>query len=115
MRVRVPAHLSETFVGFINHIRRRPGDVFTIDDKQRRPLFKGEKEREITHPDKAAIYEQIKDKDGNVPKDFSFKWMEPVDASTPERITTAQPALDLRSESIRQEKAAAREAEKDVI
>jgi hypothetical protein len=107
--------LPETFIGFINHIRRRPGDVFSISDEPRRPLFKAEKERDITHPDKAAIYAKIKDKDGNIPKDFSFKWMEPVDEATPEKITTSQAALDQRSEMIRQEKAAAREAEKDVL
>ena len=107
MRVRVPQHLAETFVGFINHIRRRPGDVFEIDDQPRRELFPGEKKL-LASPDMLALYERIKDKDGKVPQLFSFRWMEPVDAGTPERITTAQKALDARSEVIRSEKAASR-------
>jgi hypothetical protein len=108
MKVRVRSDISETLIGFFEHIRRRPGDTFSIPDAPRRLPFPGEQRAIERGGEEAETYAAIKDKDGKIPAAFSFKWMEPASANTPERITTAQQAMDKASEIIKQEKAAAR-------
>lgn len=111
MRVQVRSDMPEHFVGFFDHIRRRPGDRFAIPDEPRRVLFPAEKTLVDTNADAKAIYNEIKDKEGKVPSAFSFRWMEPSQVAQ-DRVTTAQQALDKTSEGIRSEKAAAGEIAK---
>ena len=49
---------------------------------------------------------------GKVPKDFSFRWMNPASESAREVLTTSQQALDQRSAQIKNEKAGTQEADK---
>jgi len=109
MKVIVKESLQEQFIGFFDHIRRRTGDVFVIPDTPRRGLFPAEKKLVDGNDEARAVYEQIKDSDGNVPLQFSFRWMEPVAASKAESTSTAQQSLDRKSEIIKKEKAGARE------
>lgn len=110
MKVTVKSGIQEQFIGFFNHIRRRPGDVFTIPDQPRRILFAGEQRLVETDAEVKDVYNSIKDRDGKVPSAFSFRWMEPAARGSAERITTSQQALDSRSEIIKLEKAGEREA-----
>lgn len=104
------------YVGFTHDntqggVRRRPNDVFTLTPDQlakRRDLFKGEREMVENNERAKATYDFIKDEKGQVPKCFSFRWMEIVRDDLPERVTTAQAALNQKSEEIRQERAASR-------
>lgn len=107
MRVRVREDLQEQFVGFYDHARRRPGDVFDVPDEPRRILFPAEKKLTDENRDAKAVYQRIKDKDGKVPQTFSFRWMEPVEDTMPLSHTTSQQALDHKSEMLKAEKAAA--------
>ena len=61
-----PIKVRATEMGYYDHGRRRPGDVFYLADQ--------------TH--------------------FSQKWMELVDASTPERVTGAKQALQREHDEI---------------
>lgn len=112
MKVSVKQGISDHFIGFFDHARRRPGDVFTVPDEPRRDLAPHEKKMVANSEESKAVYEQIKDKDGKVPQLFSFKWMEPVAATEKEKVSTSQQAMDKRSETIKQEKAGQREADK---
>lgn len=109
MKVTVKQGLAEQFIGFIDHIRRRPGDVFSIPDTPRRPLFPGEKKLVEQNDEAREAYEQIKDSAGEVPSQFSFRWMEPVSKDSAERTSTSQQALDKKSREIKQEKAGQRQ------
>lgn len=109
MKVIVKQGLVDNFIGFFEHIRRRPGDRFDIPDQPRRLLFPAEQKAVNYGGEEKAVYDQIKDADGKVPQGFSFKWMEPAPAGSRDRISTAQQALDARAEIIKQEKAGARE------
>lgn len=68
-RVRVRALM----IGYYDHARRRPGDVFTIDGTT--------------------------DKDGNVLA-FSDRWMERVSNREPERLTSSRDAMKERHDEI---------------
>lgn len=107
MKVTVKPGIQENFIGFYEHLRRRPGDVFSIRDQPRRALFKGE-ERIVATEEGQRVYDAIKDKDGKIPQDFSFRWMEPVAANTPDKVSTAQQNMDRRSADIKAEKAGQR-------
>lgn len=111
MKVTVRSDLPETFIGFIDHIRRRPGDVFSLPDDKRRALLPGEKKLVDLNDEAAGTFKSIADSDGKIPAGFSFKWMLPVAAGTAERTSTAQQALDAKSNIIKTERAAARSAE----
>ena len=113
MRVQVRKDLPEQFIGFYEHKRRRPGDVFSVDDTPRRALFPKETDLVQHNDDAKQVYAIIKDKDGKVPKQFSFHWMEPVAESTREVVTTSQQALDVKSAQIKAEKAGAAAAAKE--
>lgn len=116
MKVKVLESLQETFVGFYEHVRRRPGDVFAIKNEPRRAVLPGEQKLIERDASAKATFDAIKDKDGKVPAAFSFRWMQPVPESTQEKITTAQQAMDARSEQIKQERAGQRAADTaDVI
>lgn len=110
MKVRVKTSIQDHFSGFFEHARRRTGDVFSIPDAPRRLPFPGEQKAIESSEETRAVYDAIKDKDGKIPKAFSFRWMEPAAASEGERISTAQGNMDKRAEEIRLEKAGAREA-----
>jgi hypothetical protein len=111
-KVKVKEGLAENFVAFYEHARRRVGDVFTLNNvDKRRDLFPGEKPLVANNDEAKAAYEMIKDADGKVPHDFSFRWMEPVPASVPEKVSTAQQSMDRRSDTIKAEKAASRQQE----
>lgn len=110
MKVIVNPNLPEHFIGFFEHARRRPGDVFSIPETPRRSLFPAEQKLVEYNDEAKASYATIKDADGKVPQVFSFRWMVPVAAATPERVSTAQQTMDKRSEQIKQEKAGARAA-----
>jgi len=110
MKVKVREDLAEGFTGFFGYDRRRPGDVFTIDDEPRRDLFPGEKKLVEGNAQMKAVYDRVKDKDGKVPSQFSFRWMTPVAEATPERVSTAQQAVTARNETIKAERAAAKAA-----
>jgi len=111
MKVTVKQGQTDNFMGFYGHARRRPGDVFTIPDQPRRLPFPKE-QRDIERGGEAAeVYAQIKDDAGKIPADFSFAWMEPVSIKVPESVSTAQQALDRRSEQIKNEKAAQRQVD----
>jgi hypothetical protein len=111
MKVKVKDSIQENFIGFFNHARRRPGDVFTIPDEPKRELFPAEKKLLMNEDGKAQI-DAVVDKDGKVPQLFSFRWMEPVEPNTSESVSTAQGALTVRTEHIAAEKAAALPARK---
>lgn len=111
MKVKVSDTVQENFVGFIDHIRRRPGDVFTIPDSPRRALFKKEQSLVDGNDEAKRVYAEIKDKDGKIPSAFSFNWMTPVSASVPERVTTAQTAIDAAHDRILSDRAAERGTE----
>lgn len=120
MKVQVKQSVSDHFIGFFDHARRRPGDVFTIPDEPRRELFRKEKSDVESNAEARAVYEKIKDKEGKVPSQFSFKWMEPVASAEQDRVSTAQQAMDRRSADIKAEKAGQRALDgpatsKDVI
>lgn len=118
MKVAVKQGVSDHFIGFFDHARRRPGDVFAIPDEPRRELSRAEKQMVENSTDDRDVYNAIKDKEGKVASAFSFRWMEPVAASTPERVSTAQQNMDKRSADIKQEKAGQRALDsgsKDVI
>jgi len=108
MKVKVKQGLADHFIGFFDHARRRPGDVFTVPDTPRRLPSVGEQRMIESDESVRVVFNDIKDKDGKVPQAFSFKWMEPVAMATPERVSTSQQALDARSEEIKQEKAGQR-------
>jgi hypothetical protein len=108
MKVAVKAQVQDHFIGYIHHIRRRVGDVFVIDDQPRRLPFPAEQKLIENNDEAKATYDVIKDKDGKIPKLFSFRWMEPVAANSAESYSTAQTSLDRRAEEINQEKAAQR-------
>jgi hypothetical protein len=108
MKVIVKQGLVENFIGFFDHIRRRPGDRFSIPDVPRRALFPGEKRAVDAGGEEADVYNQIKDRDGKIPQGFSFKWMEPAPAGAQDRVSTSQQALDKRSADIKAEKAGQR-------
>lgn len=112
MKVRVIDNGAEHFIGFHEHIRRRPGDVFEIPNQPRR-LPRASEQKRIEADERAkANYEAIKDKDGKIPRLYSFEWMEPAPGER-ESTSTAQQALDKRSADIKLEKAGAKTA--DVI
>lgn len=112
MKVSVKQGINDHFIGFFDHARRRPGDIFSVPDEPRRELFPGEKRSIDKDPDLKAVYDSIKDRDGKVPQQFSFKWMEPVAASEREKISTSSMAMKDRSDTIKAEKAGQREADK---
>lgn len=112
MKVRCIDTGAEHFIGFFDHIRRRPGDVFDLPTQPRRAL-KASETKQIEHDERAkASYEAIKDKDGKIPQGFSFVWMEPAPGER-ESTSTSQQALDRKSADIKAEKAGAKTA--DVI
>lgn len=114
MKVTVKEGTQEHFCGFFDYLRRRPGDVFTIPDEPRRLLFPAEQQMVQSNDQAKESYDAIKDKDGKVPQAFSFRWMEPISDAQPEVTSTAQQALDRKSNRIKEEKTAARATE-DVI
>jgi hypothetical protein len=118
MKVRVKEsaqHSLGVAFGFFNYARRRPGDVFTLPDQPRRALFPGEQKIVQRDADVKAEYDAIKDKDGNVPQEYSFRWMEPVDEKTPDRLTTAQPTITAKNDELKGAKRADAMADKGVI
>jgi hypothetical protein len=120
MKVTVPETMAEGFIGFFNHLRRRPGDVFVIPDSPRRLPFPGEQKMIEGNDEVRAVFDAVKDSQGKIPSQFSFRWMRPVDAGTPEKTSTSQEALDKKSAQIKQEKAAAKSSDqagdsKDVL
>lgn len=98
-----------TNMGYFDHARRRPGDVFTIPDEPRRAVrtkdeiesdtvFDPVEGRERKIPKRrfradGPVTVSIADTDGTVPEAFAEQWMEPVDAAVPERVTTGVAAL----------------------
>lgn len=110
MKVEVKTSQQDNFIGFIGHARRRPGDVFNLPDAPRRALFKGEVALVDSNEEAKVAYEQIKDKDGKIPQQFSFRWMSPVGASTPDKLSTSQETLTAKQEQIKSERAAAKQA-----
>lgn len=112
MKVKV-SEQAHNGVGFYNYVRRRIGDVFTIPDEPRRALFPGEQNLVNKNDEMKAVYERIKDKDGKVPQDFSFRWMVPVAEVTPERVTTAQQSVNQKNEEILGAKRSDAAADKD--
>ena len=115
MKVTVKEGTQEHFCGFFDHLRRRPGDVFAIPDEPRRLLFPAEQKAVEFNDQAKESYAAIKDKDGKIPQAFSFRWMEPVGDAAPEVTSTAQQALDRKSNRIKEEKTAARGETADVI
>lgn len=110
MKVEVKLSQQDNFIGFIGHARRRPGDVFTLPDEPRRALFKAEAALVAGNDEAKEVYEQIKDQNGQIPKQFSFRWMSPVSASTPDKISTAQENVTAKNEATKAERAAAKQA-----
>lgn len=84
--------------GFIGHIRRHEGDVFSIPDEPRRAL---------TERDPESV-KKLADKSGTVPRAFSWRWMEVVPEKTPEHTTTAQEAINRKHAEITKERAASK-------
>ena len=84
-----------TRLGFYGHLRRRPGDVFTL-----RP-YKGHR-RNGNKLDPVEV---------SADQQFSDRWMEKVDKSTPEKVTTSQEALNATSDSIKRDKHMAKAAD----
>jgi hypothetical protein len=72
--------VQATQTGYYDHIRRRPGDVFLIDGERL--------EADVLGPDGKTVTR----KKGEVAA-FSSRWMEKVDASTPESVSTANDAI----------------------
>jgi hypothetical protein len=107
MKVQVREGLADHFIGFIYHARRRPKDVFVLEDEPRRELFPAEK-RIVATPEGKATYDAIKDKEGKIPQLFSFRWMEPVSVNARESVSTSQQAMDERSKKIKEERAGQR-------
>ena len=112
-----------TRIGYFNHLRRREGDVFNIPDQPRRKVRKSEEveTEEVTdhctgsthrivkrrfRPDTQEV-QALADKAGTVPQALG-SWMEPVNGNTPEKTSTAQEALNKRSEELKAEKQASR-------
>lgn len=108
MKVKVKESQQENFIGFIDHARRRPGDVFNLSEVNRRLLYPGEKKLVDENDEARSHYNSIKDADGKVPQEYSFRWMEPADIAVPEKISTAQEALTTRNDTIKAERGAAR-------
>ena len=112
-----------TQMGYIDLIRRREGDVFTIPDEPRRKLRdKPELEeeevingrtgevRKIVKRRYAAdgpLMHSIADAAGTVPVAFSATWMTPVDIATPEKITTGAEHLKKHHDEVLASKAPA--------
>jgi len=111
IKVRVKESQQDNFIGFIDHARRRPGDVFPLNDTKRRALFKAEAALVAENEEAKSHYDTIKDADGKIPQEYSFRWMEPVDVNVPEKISTAQEALTARNDTIKQERGSARKTE----
>lgn len=111
MKVRVKPLQQDNFIGFIDHARRRPGDVFNLSEVKRRDLFAAEKNLVANNEEAKLHYDTIKDADGKVPQEYSFRWMEPVDVKVPEKVSTAQGALTERVDTIKAERASARSSE----
>lgn len=107
MKVRVIDTGAEHFVGFHEHARRRPGDVFDIPGTPRRLPSDSEKKIIESSEKSKADYDQIKDEGGRIPQLFSFRWMEPAPGERA-TVTTSQQALDKKSADIKLEKAAAK-------
>lgn len=84
-----------TELGFYNHLRRRPGDVFTLRPYKTMQVENGKKVEVIVSAE----------------HQFSKKWMELVDKSTPEKVSTSQQALDATSAEIKRDKHMAKNAE----
>lgn len=79
-----------TQAGYYNHIRRRPGDVFTLAP------VKGTK---VTlHKDGR---EERKEHTFSAEEQFSERWMEKVSKHTPEKVTGAQKALNAASNALK--------------
>lgn len=112
-----------TRIGYFNHIRRREGDVFSIPDTPRRPVRKIEtvESEEIVDSGTGTVHRIAKrrfrpdapevlalaDKAGTVPAALG-SWMEPVSARTPDKTSTAQEALNQKSDEIKAGKVASR-------
>lgn len=95
-----------TMTGYFDHLRRREGDVFTIPDEPRRDKWPKENQR---------AFDEAKGKDGKVPQAYSTRWMEPVSAAVPEKISTAQEAVNKASADIKAGKQAGKAAPTHVI
>lgn len=76
-----PMKVRATKDGYYDDKYRRVGDVFTIDGTPRADMQAQADEAKATEEDTAK------------PAAFSDKWMEPVDAGTPEKITSSGEAL----------------------
>lgn len=104
MKVRV----KEDQIGYYEHARRRPGDVFELQNEPRRKVR--EKDEYVygevvkTDGEVAKVVKKhlraddaetlaIASKDGTIPVLWSSRWMEAVDVKTAEKITTAPEAL----------------------
>lgn len=83
MKVRVQEGTS----GFFANLRRHESDVFTIPDEPRRTVSPDEVRK---HPELKSIV----DGKSTIPRHYSYNWMEPVDARTPERTSTAQQQIN---------------------
>lgn len=89
-RIKVQA----TQMGYYDHIRRRPGDIFTISGEV---LEEDEKKKD------ANGVERVVRKKGEVAA-FSRKWMRRVASNTPERITTVAQSLKQQHDAVQAEK-----------
>lgn len=94
-----PIKVRATALGYYDDQRRRIGDVFTISPARHADRFPATLDGK-KHP-KAG---QANPRAGEL-KEFSEKWMEFVDASTPVRTTTSQAALNRETHRVAQEKA----------
>lgn len=83
--------VKATRTGFIYHLRRREGDVFTL-----KPI-KGFKRDENGVAKPIVITPE---------QQFSSKWMERVDERVPERISTAQQEINKKHDEIMAERGA---------
>lgn len=111
MKVKVREDLQENFVGFYNHARRRPGDVFRIADNPRRDLFPKERQAVSEDAQTKAVYDAIKDADGKIARGFSFKWMTPVSEATPTKVSTSPEVLKEKHDKTLLERMAGKKAE----
>jgi hypothetical protein len=75
--------------GFFDHMRRREGDVFSIPAT---PAKKANEEQ--------AAKLGVK-KGDSIPSAFSARWMQPVASSTPDRVSTAQQALNKKQDELK--------------
>jgi hypothetical protein len=73
-----------TQLGYYDHIRRRPGDVFRISNRKVR---EEDMELRVDGRDEADLPEGLEY------QDFSERWMEVVPDNTPERVTLGNEAL----------------------